>query len=138
MMIRRCTGAVIYDYKSRIFLMTKDKWEGWIVPGGGIRGRETPLTCIRREIREEMGIEIADVLLVGESEPATPEFHKRDVQFHFYDFYARALSTAVVPNHEIRSYGWFNKRDAMSLPMPKPIHDLLTKFYGSDQYKALK
>jgi 8-oxo-dGTP pyrophosphatase MutT (NUDIX family) len=34
----------------------------WDLPGGGLKRNEAPLTAARREIREELGVDIGDVL----------------------------------------------------------------------------
>jgi 8-oxo-dGTP diphosphatase len=133
-MIKHCTGVIVYDGSGRIFLMTSPKWEGWVIPGGRIEEGETEEDCARREIREELGIEISDIVKIGETTPQTPEFKDKSVQFHFYDYMARAVSTDVAPNHEITSYGWFSIEDALRLPMPGPMRELIGKYkreYGN-------
>jgi 8-oxo-dGTP pyrophosphatase MutT (NUDIX family) len=47
----------------------------WELPGGGMRRREDPGAAVRREMREELGIALADVRAVGEVETAGN--HKR-------------------------------------------------------------
>jgi 8-oxo-dGTP pyrophosphatase MutT (NUDIX family) len=45
----------------------RDVWE---LPGGGIRRGEDPEVGVRREMREELGIELVDVRLAGRAEVA--------------------------------------------------------------------
>jgi ADP-ribose pyrophosphatase YjhB (NUDIX family) len=40
----------------------------WELPGGGLRRREDPEAAVRREMREELGIELAGVRALGEVE----------------------------------------------------------------------
>jgi 8-oxo-dGTP pyrophosphatase MutT (NUDIX family) len=47
----------------------------WELPGGGRRSREPPADAIRREMREELGIELADLRALGQVEVAGS--HKR-------------------------------------------------------------
>lgn len=58
------TGAIIRDPEGRI-LLTKRAHEPvkgtWDVPGGFVSPLETAEDCIRREIEEELGIELAGI-----------------------------------------------------------------------------
>jgi len=131
MPVRRCVGAVIYDGQGRVFLMTSPKWgDNYIVPGGEINPGETPLQALRREItEEELGIELCDVVYAGRStkRPGT-DFQDPDTTFNFTDYYARAEQTAVNPNDEIGSWGWFAIDDALRLPLLDSTMNLLTRY----------
>ena len=37
----------------------------WALPGGGLKRGEDPVTCARREVREELGISLSSLELVG-------------------------------------------------------------------------
>lgn len=53
------------DGNGRILLVRHAYGSGrWALPGGGLRRGEDPAACARREIREELGCELADVTLV--------------------------------------------------------------------------
>lgn len=55
-------GAVIADDKGRVLLL-KHRFRygnGWGIPGGFINAGEQPEAALRRELREEIGLEIAD------------------------------------------------------------------------------
>lgn len=59
-------GAVIVDESGRVLLLghTMRKGSGWGIPGGFIHAGEQPVEAIRRELREETGLEIEEVELV--------------------------------------------------------------------------
>ena len=57
-------GAVIVDAQGRLFFarrgpQAKNERGLWEFPGGKVEPMEDPLVCVVREIREELGIEIA-------------------------------------------------------------------------------
>jgi 8-oxo-dGTP pyrophosphatase MutT (NUDIX family) len=43
--------------RSQILLLRLTYRQGWFFPGGGVKSRETPIDAVRRELREEAGIE---------------------------------------------------------------------------------
>ena len=94
MKVKKCVGAVLYDSQNRIFLMQSPKWKGYIVPGGEIKEDEGEEAALKREIKEELGIEISDIVRIGEkNKKASFDFKDHTINFHFIDFYAKALQS---------------------------------------------
>src|SRR4051812_32234784 len=58
-------GAVVCDERGRVLLLKHvlRKGSGWGVPGGFLKGGEQPEEAIRRELREETGLELDSVEL---------------------------------------------------------------------------
>ena len=129
MVIKKCAGAVIYDKNNKIFLMSSPKWKGYIVPGGRIEEGESGEEALRREIREELGIEIENIVKVSESiKKPSADFIDPTMTFHFLSYFAKALKTAIKPNHEISKYGWYTTREALELPLIDSTRDLVGQF----------
>src|SRR5258708_34166054 len=59
-------GALIFDEQGRILLLEHvfRPDGGWGIPGGFLCKGEQPGAALRRELREEIGIEVADVEMV--------------------------------------------------------------------------
>lgn len=129
MRIKKCVGAVLYDDSNRIFLMTSPKWKKWIVPGGKIEDGESEEDALRREIREELGIEIYDLVRVGEKKKeASGDFHDNELEFYFIDYFARVKNTNITPNEEISNYNWFTLDEALKLDLLDSTKGLVEKF----------
>ncbi|VVB78596.1 RNA pyrophosphohydrolase [uncultured archaeon] len=129
MKIKKCAGAIIYNSEGKIFLMTSPKWKGYIIPGGKIENNETDTEALKREINEELQIEITDIKKIDESiKMPSNDFKDPDTKFHFVSFSARALQTKITPNEEILEYGWYTIKEALELPLVDSTKSLLKKY----------
>lgn len=86
-------GALIFNEKSQVFLMKSPKWGGlYIIPGGHIELGETRLEALKREVKEETGMEIYDEKLFTLHDAVFPEkFHKKK-HFVMIDYLAKPKS----------------------------------------------
>lgn len=67
------TGACIWDEEGRILLLQRSDGENlWGFPGGAIEPNERAADAIVREVREEIGLEVEPVELIGVY--SAPEF----------------------------------------------------------------
>lgn len=48
--------AVLYDSQDRVLLVKPTYKQGWALPGGMSEAAESPLSALRREVREEIGL----------------------------------------------------------------------------------
>ncbi len=133
--IKKCVGAVIYDNSGNIFLMTSPKWKKWVVPGGRIEEGESEEDALHREIQEELGIKITDLVRVGEKiKKPGKDFIDPELTFYFIDYFARALQIGIDPNNEITTWGWFTIEEALQLPLADTlVRDFILQF--QDFYK---
>lgn len=79
----------------------------WVLPGGGIGRRESPKEVAVREIREELGIAIADLELVASYKSSSEG--KRDT---VHLFTATALGSRAADSIEVEEARFF-ARDAL-------------------------
>lgn len=88
------TGVIIENDKNEIFLGKSTKYDGlWIVPGGHLKYGETLKDCVRREVEEELGIELAEVHFLRVQESIRPSEYKKDPGKHFVfiNFFAKMV-----------------------------------------------
>ena len=111
-------GALILDRKDRVLLVKQDKWRGkYVIPGGHIELGETMEDALRREIREETGLDIHDIQFAVLQEFIFDDaYHKRG-HFIFIDFVCRTDSEDVVLNDESQEYVWVSLEEAVELPI---------------------
>jgi 8-oxo-dGTP pyrophosphatase MutT (NUDIX family) len=86
----------------------------WVFPGGIVEADEDPTETARRELAEEVGIELpADAELVGWSRWITPEVVPVRFDTHFFVAYAPPHSPPKPDGAEITDAGWFAPRRAL-------------------------
>ena len=82
----------------------------WAYPGGRMKRGEAPEGAARREIREELGITLEEILYLGESRSLRRPGPARSRTFCFY--FTAPASLEINPNKsEIKNWGWFSPED---------------------------
>ncbi len=70
MLIRPGVAAVIFD-DGRVLMQRRDDTRRWGLPGGGVEPGETLRHAVIREVREETGLDVEPLRLIGVySDPA--------------------------------------------------------------------
>ncbi|MEP6470631.1 MAG: nucleoside triphosphatase NudI [Acidobacteriota bacterium] len=127
--------AVVTDDERRVLLCRMAPDHGvfpgrWALPGGGVEPGERIEAALRREVREELGIDL---------EAATPLLFKDDVlektfeggrreSLHmvFLVYSCRPASRSVVLNEEFSEYVWAGGSELEALELNPLTRDTLT------------
>ena len=99
-------GAVVLDAEGRVLLLKHAfrRGSGWGIPGGFMEKGEQPEAAIRRELREEAGLELEDARLV--TVRALTETQQVEILF-----VARPSRAAVAraASAEVSAVEWFER-----------------------------
>lgn len=94
-------AAIIFNAEGKVLLLEhllRPHASGWGIPGGFIEHGEQPAEAIRREIREEAGIELENLQMI----------RVRTIRSHVEIlFRAESSDKAKVNSQEILSLDWF-------------------------------
>jgi ADP-ribose pyrophosphatase YjhB (NUDIX family) len=95
-------GAIIFDDEGRVLLLEHvfRPDGGWGIPGGFLSKGEQPEEALRREMREEIGIELDQVEIMFARTLPLP----RQIELYFR---AKAVGTPRPCSFEIRTAEWF-------------------------------
>jgi ADP-ribose pyrophosphatase YjhB (NUDIX family) len=99
-------GAVVEDDAGRILLLKHvfRKGSGWGIPGGFLSAGEQPEEALRRELREETGMEIETARLAFVRTLKRP----RQVEI-IYRCHVREADKGFKRNIEINTLAWFER-----------------------------
>ena len=119
-------AALIAAPDNHVLIVRTVKWSGqWGVPGGKVDYGETLETALRREMLEEVGLELHDVRFAFNSELIEDEKFHKPMHFVSAEYLARSSHTNVVTNSEIETFAWVTLREALKYPLNRYTRVLL-------------
>src|SRR3989344_4155654 len=71
--------GIIFDKQKRVLLVHRLDYDLWNLPGGKLENYESPISGVKREVKEETGLEVEISRLVGVYSKA----EKNDIVFSF-------------------------------------------------------
>lgn len=114
-------GAVIFDKDGKLFIAKRgkkarnerDKWE---IPGGSVEFGETFEQAIKREIKEELDIEIEVLELLGICDHIIPDEKQHWVSPTYICRIIKGKPKILEPE-KCEEIGWFTLEEAEQLPL---------------------
>jgi 8-oxo-dGTP diphosphatase len=104
-------GGLIHDGRGRIVLVRLGRSGAkgqWFTPGGLLEKGETTDGGLRREVREEIGLELSDPVLTRIIHETLTD-GQRARHGYFAQFIARAPLVDLRPGHEVVEARWFGE-----------------------------
>jgi 8-oxo-dGTP diphosphatase len=133
MVIGRGAGVILMDDRRRVLLQHRDnrnKWNQnvWSEFGGQIEKGETPEKAVRRELKEEIGVELTNLRFFKKYEI------KKEKGIYEAFFYIAHLNTAIntlkSKQKEGKDVGLFTFQEAQNLNMAYYTRRALLDFFG--------
>ena len=119
-------GAAIFNEEGKLFITlrgekAKNERGKWEIPGGSVEFGETLEQAIRREVKEEYGIEIEVMELLGVCDHLIPDEHQHWVSPTYICKIVKGTPKILEPD-KCAGIGWFTIEEAEKLPLSIITH----------------
>ena len=129
-------GAVILNSEAEVLICKSNKWnQKYVIPGGHIEAGEKMEEALIREVKEETGLEVYDLELLGITESIYSKSFQNQKHFIFIDYICRSDSDQVVLNDEAQSYQWIKLSEIENYDLEKFTANLLKELRKGDSSK---
>lgn len=138
--MKTVTGAIILDKKKGVLMVrraeTEDSLPGfWELPGGEKKEDETEEECLKREIKEELGLDLAGSLNLAP--PFTYELDKdlyveKATQVNFIVSFPPEGIITLSPDHS--DYVWMKVEDLDHFTITDNIKSLLREIFPPQKH----
>jgi ADP-ribose pyrophosphatase YjhB (NUDIX family) len=102
--------ALIKDEQNRVLLALRTDKDWWNLPGGSLEAGEVPWECVVREVKEETGLQVEVLRLLGVYSKA----NKNDLVFSFE---CQVIGGELTLNDEAKDLKYFKVTD-----LPKNLY----------------
>ncbi|MBL4934351.1 NUDIX domain-containing protein [Clostridium sp. YIM B02515] len=100
-------SAIIFNPDGKVLLCKSHKWDNkYVIPGGHVELGEKLEEALKREVREETGLEIYDIKLISLKESIYSDTFVEKKHFIFIDYVCKTSSSEVCLNDEAEEYEW--------------------------------
>ncbi len=132
-------GGLIFNSKNEVLMIRTHKWSGkWGIPGGKIKRGEPSLAALRRELKEETGLNVTDIKFILVQDCISSKEFYRDAHFVLLNYTCKcvAKNPRVVLNAEAQEFQWLPLVAARKIKLNKPTKILLDAVLKSKRRKA--
>lgn len=123
-------GALILNDKGEMLLVKSHKWGNrYTVPGGHIELGERSEAAVKREVKEEVALDVEPVRILLVQEAIFPPDYIKHEHYIFMDYLCRTKSSSVkLDNKEIQDHIWVSPDRALQLDLESFTRNLVVEY----------
>jgi nucleoside triphosphatase len=130
-------GALIVNPRGEVLIVRSNKWhDKHTVPGGHIELGERAEDAIKREVKEETGLNVDSVRLLLVQQAIYPKDYHKHQHFVFMDYVCLTGDSDVkLDGRELQSCLWIRPEEALKLDMEEYTRNFVVKYLEESKGK---
>jgi len=130
-------GPLILNDQGEILLVKNPKFKDfWTIPGGHIELNEPAEETLKREIKEETGLELKNIEPLSFSEGINPEFFHQDKHFVYSNYLAELASGEITKSEEMTEFIWVDPEKTANLKITSSVKPLIEAYLEKKKTKG--
>jgi len=122
-------GPIIYNDQGEILLIKNSKFgDLWTIPGGHVELNESAEKALRREIKEELGLELKNIEPIGFGEGINPKFFHKPKHFIYLNYLAELAGGQIKKTEEMTEYLWVDPEKMDNLKITESIRPMIAYY----------
>lgn len=124
-------GGLIINIEGKVLLCKSYKWNNlWTIPGGHIEYGESIEEAIKREVKEEVGLDIDLKKILWFNYILNKKYFFKKRHFVALECLCSTNSNKVqIDNNEMQDYNWFEPKDALKEETDPYTHKFIEKYW---------
>ena len=107
-------APIIFNKKGEVLFFKNVKWKGLVPPGGHVDYGETLVQALKRETKEETGLEIKNIKLFNVGEMIEPKEFYEPRHFIYVHYLCKIKSGKIkLDQRELVDYEWLEPEEAL-------------------------
>lgn len=123
-------GALVVNQEGLVLIVRSVKWNNkFTVPGGHIELGERAEDAIKREVKEETGLDVQSVELLLVQQAIYPKHYYKAEHFIFMDYICHTKSSEVkLDGRELQEFVWLKPEESLKLDMEDYTRNFVNKY----------
>lgn len=111
------TGVLIFNKSHQLLIVKPSYKDGWSIPGGGVDIDETPMIAALRETKEEVNLDLENIVLVCVEYTTKKGIKPETLQFIFYggELEENEISKIILNENEHSDFRFVDISGAINL-----------------------